>query len=317
MKTKENSNLRRTLSSKLEEIKNLYLNDNVKVIDIANLYGCSEATLRRFLSENNIRKNKKIFKDEEYLPRILELKDLGKTPTEICSLLGMHNSTYNRILKTQKEDLNIPDDFIDFDSEFFWYFLGFFCADGHFDPDRDRITLWQKDSEYLEMLKTYLKCNNKLHKDSKGVYYFYIKNTTFSKYLKSQNIGSNKSLIVPFIQAPNKYLQIAFVRGYFDGDGCISFTYTSDKFTNRTVTITSGSLSFITSLKCFLEKNNFHPSVQETKSKNICYNLTIQISQEIIDFMDMLYKDSFIYMRRKYIIYLKFLEIVKINDKYK
>lgn len=318
MKTKENSNLRKSLLPKLEEIKYLYLVEKMKAADVAASVGCSEATLRRFMSENNINRGIKKIDYEIIIPKIIALKEQGWGHTAIQKELGITNSTLRKALQLESEkteDFEIKD----YNSEFFWYFLGFFCADGHLDltQNRNRIVLYQKDPDYLKILIDNLGCNSKLHKANDGIYNFYFKSTSFSQWLQEKEITSNKSLTIPFIKAPNEFLQKAFIRGYFDGDGCISFSYISGKFESKAVTITSGSKIFINSLKSFLDKYNIDSTINELKSKNVCYNLTIGSFEEIRKFYNLLYENCSVKMDRKYIIFNKLFDLLILNNNYK
>lgn len=318
MKTKENSNLRKELLPKLEEIKHLYLVEKLKADDVAIKVGCSVATLRRFMKENGINRGIKKIDYEVLIPKILELKEQGWGHTAIQNELGINNSTLRKALQLESEkseDFEIQD----YNSEFFWYFLGFFCADGHLDTkqNRNRIVLYQKDPDYLKLLIKGLGCDSKLHKATDGVYNFYFKSSSFSKWLQEKGITSNKSLTVPFIQAPNEFLQKAFIRGYFDGDGCITFSYISGKFESKAVTITSGSKIFIDALKSFLDKNNIDSIIREEVSKNVCYNLVIGQFEEIKKFYSLLYENCSIKMNRKYTIFHKLFDLLILNDKYK
>lgn len=70
MRTKENTGLRASLQSKVEEIKADYLS-GTKVVELGVKYGVSEATMRRFLKDNEINLGRRNLKDPQTL---LELK---------------------------------------------------------------------------------------------------------------------------------------------------------------------------------------------------------------------------------------------------
>ena len=72
MKTIENSNLRKSLTENLDEIKEYYVNPTQK--ETASKFGCSTSTLDRLLKENEIIKStSRHFSDAELYPRIKEL----------------------------------------------------------------------------------------------------------------------------------------------------------------------------------------------------------------------------------------------------
>lgn len=92
--------------------------------------------------------------------------------------------------------------------------------------------------------------------------------------------------------------------GYFDGDGCITIKSTGYSVTS----ICCNSKIFLESVKDFLNKNGIKTRniSTEKRIKNDLYVLYITKKEEQIKFMDFIYKDSPIYLKRKHD---KFLQI--------
>ena len=93
-----------------------------------------------------------------------------------------------------------------------------------------------------------------------------------------------------------------YIRGYFDGDGC--FTFTNKNF----------HINFITASKMLsddivnvLKLNNLNVTVNKYINDfgTTMYRLDINRQQDKINFLDWIYKDSNIYLDRKYKKYLK------------
>lgn len=138
------------------------------------------------------------------------------------------------------------------------YFLGLLYADGNVylaekckkRRNRVQITLINEDSYILQSLLDHIRSNSKMYID-KGLYSKVILDSKqLTHDLISLGCIPNKSLILKFPtedQLP-KNLQNHFIRGYFDGDGCISlrgvnalvsFTSTSN-FCNSLIDILKG-----------------------------------------------------------------------------
>lgn len=145
------------------------------------------------------------------------------------------------------------------------YVLGFFTADGNMIKNKRGgcyIEFTGCDLEILEKIKTVLKVGNKItgrkrSSNSKICYRIQIcSGAMFSDLLKLGMIP-NKSLTIKFPDISTKYLR-DFVRGYFDGDGCVYLrkNWAKDRGKLRWVfqtRFTSGSEQFLRELKLILK----------------------------------------------------------------
>lgn len=204
MRTKENTNLRKNLQNYLEEIKQDYLS-GMRAKQVAERWGVSEATMRRFFSENNISMKRRNLKDpillQEIKNQIEQMKDTY-TVTEICRSLGINHSKYVEIMNipsSSKENRNdIDEDFINMQSKEFCYFLGFFMADGSFEDSRVRI--YQSDSNFLHKLQDIMSHKGILRKDCRSAninYCLDIKSPKLNELLLSLRVDSNKKFTAP------------------------------------------------------------------------------------------------------------------------
>ena len=102
---------------------------------------------------------------------------------------------------------------------------------------------------------------------------------------------------------PDKYLS-AYVRGVFDGDGCVSICYTTSK--PKGSCNIAGTELFIKDLqKIFIEKLNVHATVDNQCGNSWAVDINRQEDMKI--FLDCIYGDANIYLERKYQKYLEFL----------
>lgn len=145
------------------------------------------------------------------------------------------NNIPRRKTRYQKKYSCIEDYFENIDSEDKAYFLGLMYADGCVSNIKNismRISLQEKDGYILESFKEKIKFtgnlytkslnkNNPNHQNQKTLCIYSRK---LVKDLIKQGCVSSKSLILNFPikeQVPDHLIH-HFIRGYFDGDGCIS-----------------------------------------------------------------------------------------------
>ena len=194
------------------------------------------------------------------------------------------------------------------------YWLGFLYADGYVRMKNNRsgelkLKLGIKDKEHIELFK---KCLESTHiiKDIisnvmiNGINHvslcstFSVYNTKLVKDLFNQGCINNKTFL---IRMPNidKSLIRHFIRGYFDGDGCISLNKGS-----ASVSIASNA-DFTNEIKIILGYGRV------VKQDNI-FILCFYHKDKIGDFYHLLYDNSNIYLNRKKEIFEKHLNIIKL-----
>jgi hypothetical protein len=116
-----------------------------------------------------------------------------------------------------------------------------------------------------------------------------------------------KSLVMNFPNVPPDYLSF-FIRGYFDGDGCVHLTRISNKADKLKLIYISGSKLFIDKLRTLLVTHTgcgFGCLYKEDGAFRLQYN--IRDGLRIMDFMYRHLNDS-PFLKRKYEIYEKCLE---------
>ena len=194
--------------------------------------------------------------------------------------------------------------FDNIDTEEKAYFLGFLYADGYNFTKRTRVLLGlqARDKEILEKLSSFLQPTKPLQfstkeydrkkgRNSQDQYVLVINSRHISERLVELGCVYKKSLILKFPtedQVPN-YLLRHFVRGYFDGDGCVEKKGAS----------LMGTLDFCKSLANII-KDKFNVNFYiRTKGKNNAAEACLK-SKAARTFLKWIYDDSTIYLQRKY-----------------
>ncbi|KKQ34928.1 MAG: intein-containing protein [Candidatus Nomurabacteria bacterium GW2011_GWB1_37_5] len=140
-----------------------------------------------------------------------------------------------------------------------------------------------------------------------------IGNKAIYQSLEDLGLYPNKSLTIEFPQIPNKYLS-SFIRGYFDGDGCV-YLYRSVGKKGRliirklSVIFTSGSNKFLMGLLRALRDNLMLKQVKIYNShRSFQLRFATADSVNIFKFM---YKDSpsELFLRRKYDIFQRYFKL--------
>lgn len=207
-------------------------------------------------------------------------------------------------------------------TEEMYYFLGFLSADGClYENGNITININEKDIEILNKLKNYLNTEKPI--------FFYKKNNSVAFSFGNKKIYNNivnyglkpkKSLTLKFPKNIPKNMIHHFIRGYFDGDGCISII-NRKTILGLKINIV-GTIEFLTELQNHLiNELNLTPKKisQINKNKNT-YQLNFKSKNDIIKIRNFFYKNANIFLKRKYELFQKEIFLKKENtttSKYK
>lgn len=137
------------------------------------------------------------------------------------------------------------------------YVLGFWYADGSVDYSpqiRGRyIRVGSTDKEVISFIKQALKSEHKIYTTprpgNKTFYLLQIGSTQMFEDLDKLGVVERKSNIITFPLVPKELLS-EFIRGFFDGDGCVFIEKSSTGSYKRMITVfTSGSREFLIHLQ--------------------------------------------------------------------
>lgn len=252
--------MRKDLSK--EKINDLYFNQNIPIKKIGILLGCSQNAISKRL-DRVIKKNYTI-KDKDYFEKI--------------------------------------------DSEDKAYFLGLIYADGSLNDKLQtlQINLVESDSYILQKLVDKLYNNRELrtikpkqstHQVQKQIN---VTNKKLYEDLKNYGLTQNKSYNGDWIDIKliPKNLVHHFIRGYFDGDGCI---YVNKKTKQRFVNIT-GTRLFIEGLrKLLVEYMVIYKGHVQTCNNCSVLSSTLSFggNKQVNKFKEFLYKEAKTFLIRK------------------
>jgi intein-encoded DNA endonuclease-like protein/endogenous inhibitor of DNA gyrase (YacG/DUF329 family) len=172
------------------------------------------------------------------------------------------------------------------------YWLGILLSDGNLYKTQMTLKLQRRDRSLLEKFKSSLKSQHPIHDgvSSEGNEFssFFIGSKKLSKQLKRIGVVPQKTYIVEFPIIKKEFIS-HFIRGYFDGDGCM---YVRDK--HHTWSIYSSSQKFITQLI----ENIEHETKLHFNNPNI-NSISLSNEKGIIALEQYLYKDATIFLERK------------------
>lgn len=119
--------------------------------------------------------------------------------------------------------------------------------------------------------------------------------------LRDLGFSNNKSYDFGIPKIQNDLIR-HYIRGYFDGDGCLCFTNKSFK-----ISFTTASRKLSDDVTSILKLNKFKAVGREyiNDYNTIMYVIDINYKQDKIKFLDWIYSDCNIYLDRKYKKYLK------------
>lgn len=295
----------------------------------ADKYSLGTRTVYRYLKQYGISTIVRI--DSEVLKVALEdYKENKLTATDCAEKYGIGRTTVFRKLKENCLEKNYPLPrhtynnrfFENIDTEAKAYWLGFIAADGNISKvlSTVEIGLQSGDKKHLEkfvesLSGTQLVKPKKAPKARTGFGYdpqqsvrVSITSRQMCKDLIANGIIPKKSLVLKFPNNIDNDLLRHFIRGYFDGDGCLSTsgTWKNTGFQFFIASI-AGTKDFLTELVNKLEPIGItptkileHDSIYEWKKKG---------SKQLRLFLDFIYADCTIYLERKYQRYLEFCRL--------
>lgn len=285
--------MRRILTDKqIKSAYDEYAHNNVKIKYLSDKLGCSKSVLERWFKKLNL-------------------------PIKSASDRKKIYSVNESIL-----------DIIDTEEKAYW--IGFLYADGNVSKtNRVRLSVAKKDLEVVERFSYFIYGTNRvktyktpLNKKGQDLVYVDVCNKHLSHRLIELGCPPKKTFILTFPNWIEQKLLHHFIRGYFDGDGCLS-NYKTKQFgrakINKHLIINEYDKSefSILSTKEFLEelhnifaKLTINSSISKRHKRRQNNNFTLKVlgNRQIERLMDWIYKDSTIFLRRKYDKYIQLKE---------
>lgn len=229
----------------------------------------------------------------------------------IRSQRGLSKSIKTNRLRWQKYRQHHPKPLPDFErqknlrqiKEFFdrWsphmaYVLGLFAADGCMYHSINGghstggwyIVFYSTDLSLITLVKKLIGIRNKIEVDFrlepwKDKYFLRIVNKGLYKKFLALGMTPSKSLTLTFPTVPERFLS-DFVRGYFDGDGCVYFNSEKRLFSTS---FTSGSKNFLKKLESRLKQDSVvhGGSFIRRSDRHFVLQFSINDSRRLYNFM--------------------------------
>lgn len=256
-------------------------------------------------------------KEQEILfkSEIIPLYNSGTSINKLMKLFHLGKRTISNGLKelgievkNTHTEIKFNDHIFDvIDTEEKAYWLGFIWADGNIKTPKNSsgyrltITLQESDYEHLVKFNNFIghkNLNIKSHKANTKKFSWYADSKHLWNTLNSYGCTPNKSLTLTFPELSvfvDKSLVRHFIRGYFDGDGCLTFS-TRKGYIVPSLSLL-GTLDIVNNIKMY---SNLNEALVRTRhGKNDYYELKLDLSESKL-FMEYLYEDCNIYLDRKY-----------------
>ena len=210
--------------------------------------------------------------------------------------------------------------FKNIDNEHKAYWLGFIAADGCVknpnkagvkklslevsSVDRGHLEKFKEDIKYTGEIRDYISNHDTSYSR------IYVSNGSIANDLDTLGVHERKSLTIRFddFDVP-KHLMKHFIRGYFDGNGCITYAIRRPNRTTFKITICSTE-NMLRGIEQYLTPGRKIKKLDKRhKNDTDNYQLHIGGMNQVAYALNYMYKDADIYLQRKYNKYLEFLQV--------
>lgn len=238
-----------------DELFDLYVTQQLGTVRIGEIYGKCDVTIGKWLRKNGIEVRRPGY-DPIFIPGLSEMyKEMSVR--EIAAKTGFSHGTISRNMKRQGV-ATIPgkgcgrpdpvDSFFLEDSRELYYVVGFVSADGNIGTGLTGVTAAQTELEILEDMGALIgRTPTVLRKD--GTYILSLGGKLLAKHFGDRwGIFPNKSKTIRLQGVPDEYFG-DWLRGYFDGNGCVLNVRKDGVFTGAHIGITSGSVGLLEDIR--------------------------------------------------------------------
>ncbi len=233
-----------------------------------------EPKIRHCLSCNKEYICKNITEEQKY--------GYGKFCSRKCSKYSINENYFHTIDSSEKA-----------------YWLGMLLSDGNVYKNTLTLKLMLSDYDHVVKFQKALEAEQPI-RCGKNYASFSTNNKKLCEDLLKFNMIPRKSLIVDYPIIEPTYNK-DFIRGYFDGDGCISFDYKTPKY--KRFSIFSGSKKIISKIKKIIEDE---VGIEINQSKcNGGFSINTAKKINIEKLFHYLYNASTIHLERKFIKFIQ------------
>jgi len=239
----------------------------------------------------------------------IDLYNSGKSYGHIASLYNTYPTSIRRIISkdvkhrtiTESNSVVKSNPFIDLKSSSTNYWLGMLATDGYISSNAFRIGLASIHKEHLEQYCVFIGYNTKIthylskNSDKKQYRVVFTQKETHL-FLESLGITKRKSLTLN-LGIPMTW---SFIRGAFDGDGCVYMQRSkSNKYLR--VSIATCSELFANQIVNFLLSQNIRAKLNgyNKEGRNRIYIVTVSEQNSIKSFYNSIYSEAKFYLKSK------------------
>jgi intein-encoded DNA endonuclease-like protein len=312
----------------IDIIVDKYVNQHKNTYEIAKEYNCASYTIGKLLSKKGVKmrtggesqmlacRQKLDIKQilDGYVNQRKSTYELGReyncSHTLIIAVLLENGISLRTRGEAKRKHFPNEHFFDQIDNEIKAYILGFLYADGYNSERYNRVdlTLAKKDVEILEKIRDVLCPNYPLRnfvRAGREFVQLLMASKHMSETLVRQGCPQAKTFKLVFPTFIPKDLVRHFIRGYSDGDGCITFTNRNGRQAYYHIMV--GAESFINSMAgIFKTELDAHSSILKAtpaRDNNIKI-MNVGGNRQVKRVLDWLYQDATIFMQRKYERYL-------------
>lgn len=245
-----------------------------------------------------------------------KLQKLG-VDTSYNANIGKYKEKMSQIFHRYSLDEHVFDT-VDTEEKAYW--LGFLMADGYNHEDKSTICLrlQAEDLEILEKFKNFLKSNAPIYTITRITPVTHLKTEhrevrVNSVYLSRQlaKLGCMQGKTYKLCYPKDVPLEMTnhFIRGYFDGDGCLSITNRNDRKNVNSkkyqFTITGKHDVLIEMQNRIISSTGIKKTAIQVRKDSFAQVLRYGGFNNILKIMKYLYKNATIYLKRKHDKYLE------------
>ena len=296
---------RKSISTPIEEREICKLYPTTKTKDLVIMYGFkfSARQIRHIADKHNVRKSgREVERHVCDSPNELRLKQ-----SDINSLICRAGGTENKYGPTL---INNYFEKIDNDEKAYW--LGFLYADGYIYERKQKsggytrhfeLGLATEDVEHIHKFRYCIGSNKKVKEklvkfngNTYSSHKLVIYGNEFVNHLMDKGVVPRKSLILTYPDRsilPEKF-DSSFIRGYFDGDGCIYGNHEQYSYNFNMV----GTYQFLTKANQILNKN-IGVNLVTPQKKGRAYSIHFAGYENLVKLYEFLYRGSTVSLNRK------------------
>lgn len=246
-------------------------------------------------------------------------KDLGTSGITVQRHLKKMGVKIRNFQESMQEcrAYNVNDNYFKNQSHNMAYILGFIASDGCVSKNTNHIIfdIQESDEEILYKIKKELEYEGPIQHyiNSSGHKYSRLKicSSIIKKDLEHYGITPKKTFTLqPPLFLDEKYY-ISYIRGYFDGDGCIYINYNKYNYNWYICGARKEVIKWIA--EYLLNKygiiSYFHSSTKTLSQGDLFYYIQIYKKDTIQKLFEILYVQNSLYLERKYFIMKNFYDI--------